>query len=170
MNPNENILNLALKAEADLLPEVAELGKSASLEFVQTSEARYEEWGLPGMDGETGRFYDATIRYIDAPFKYGRVMGGLGIDGKAEQCRFLASIQNPRFQEIQRATGAYQGDNPLNLNQLIDAFHVWCAESYGCAYLLTLDFKLQKIVAQSKLATPLLIVRPSELLLAAAGG
>lgn len=143
VNPNDKITNLELKAEADLLKDVAELGKSGSVEFVQTTEALYEEWGLPNMDSESGRFYGAPIRFIDAPFRYERVMGGMGIDGGAEQYYFLASIQTPRFLEIQRASGAYQGKNLLNRNQLIDAFHVWCAESYGCAFLLTLDFKLQ---------------------------
>ena len=162
VNPNDNIANPILKAEADLLPQAAAFGKSGVVEFVRTVEALYEEWGLPDMDSETGTFYGAPIRLINAPFKYGRVMGRLGIDGKAEQYRFLTSIKSPRFDAIQRATGAFQGAQPLDRNQLIDAFHIWCAEAAGCAYFLTLDFKLQRTVSQSKLETPLLLLRPSE--------
>ena len=168
LNPNDGISNPILKAEADLLPKAAEFGKSGLIEFVRTVEALYEQWGLPNMDSETGMFYGAPVNLIDAPFKYGRVMGGLGVDGKAEQYKFLSSIKSPRFAAIQRATGAFQGAQPLNRNQLIDAFHFWCAEAAGCVYFLTLDFKLQRTVSQSKLKTPLQLVRPSELIAALA--
>jgi hypothetical protein len=164
VNPNDNISNSTLKAEADLLSEVANYSKSGVLEFVQSVEARYEEWGLPNMDSKTGQFFGAAVRLIEGPFKYERVMGGAGINGEAEQYRFLSSIRDARFLAIQRATGAYQGLQPLNRNQLIDAFHLWCADSAGCAYFLTLDFKLQRTLAQSKLETRVIVLRPSELI------
>ena len=118
------------------------------------------------MDSETGKFFGAAIGFIEAPFKYERVMGGLGIDGKAEQYKFLSSIRDSRFLAIQRATGAYQGAQPLNHNQLIDAFHIWCAESAGCSHFLTLDFKLQHTLAQSKLEIQVSVLRPSALITA----
>ena len=164
VNPNDNISNPKLKAEADLLPEVANYGRQGAIEFTQTAEARYEEWGLPNMDSQTGRFYGAAVRLVEAPFKYARVMGGSGIDGGAEQYRFLASIGGTRFLTIQRATGAYQGAQPPNRNQLIDAFHIWCAESAACTYFLTLDFKLIRTIARSKLCSSVAVVLPSELI------
>ena len=168
VNPNDRIANPTLKYEAELLPKVAALGKIGVLDFVQTVEALYETWGIPNMDSESGPFYGAQIRLLkDIPFQYGRVMGGLGIDGKAEQLRFINGIRNPRFEAIQRASGAFQGsNNPPNSNQLVDAFHLWCAELAGCTYFLSLDFKLQKSLAQSKIELRVQIVRPSELLLA----
>lgn len=166
VNPNEKISNPELRTEADLLPQVASLGTTGALEFVQTVESLYETWGLPALDSESGRFYGSTIRLLkDIPFKYGRVMGGLGVDGKAEQVRFISSIANTRFTELKRACGAHQGsDRPFNRNQLLDAYHVWCAELAGCCYFLTLDFKLQRTLAHSKISPQVLVVRPSELL------
>lgn len=106
LNPNDNISNPELKVEAELLSEVANYAKAGVIEFVQSEEARYEEWGLPNMDSQTGKFFSASVGLIEAPFKYERVMGGLGIDGEAEQYRFLSSIRDARFLAIQRATGA----------------------------------------------------------------
>lgn len=171
VNPNDRIPNPTLKAEIDLLPMVAVLGKTGVVDFVQTVEALYEAWGIPNMDSESGPFYGAQIRLLkDIPFRYGRVMGGLGIDGEVEQLRFIKGIRNPRFEALQRASGAFQGrDNPPNSNQLIDAFHLWCAEVAGCSYFLTLDFKLQRSLLNSKLELPVKVLRPSELLLAVEG-
>jgi len=168
VNPNDRIANPTLKSEAALLPRVAAHGKSGVLDFVQTVEALYETWGIPNMDSESGPFYGATVRLLkDIPFKYGRVMGGLGVDGEAEQLRFINSIRDSRFEAIQRASGAFQGaNNPRNSNQLVDAFHIWCAELAGCTYFLSLDFKLKKSLAQSKIELRLQVVRPSELLVA----
>ena len=147
---------------------IAALGKTGVLDFVQTVEALYETWGIPDMDSESEPFYGAQIRLLkDIPFRYGRVMGGLGIDGAAEQLRFIRGIHNPRFEAIQRASGAFQGsNNPPNSNQLVDAFHLWCAELAGCTYFLSLDFKLQKSLSRSKIKLRVQVVRPSELLLA----
>ena len=89
LNPNDRILNAELKAEADLLPAVAELGLQGRAHFVISDEAKYEQWGLPGLDSVTGLFFGASVGMVDAPITYARVMGGLGIDGRLEQLRFL---------------------------------------------------------------------------------
>ncbi|MDT8992943.1 hypothetical protein RQP54_18860 [Curvibacter sp. APW13] len=166
INPNDHIMNAELRSEADLLPEVAQAGKIGTLNFVQTAEGLYETWGLPNLDSEAGKFYGAPIRVLaDIPFAYARVMGGGSINGAEEQMRFLTGIRNARFQELQRACGAYQGaTKPPNRNQLLDAFHLWSAEVATCSFLLTLDFKLQRVFAKSKIASSVRIVRPSELL------
>lgn len=170
LNPNDNIANPELKAEAELLSKVANYAKEGVVEFVQSVEARYEEWGLPNMDSQTGKFFGVSIGLIEAPFKYERVMGGLGINGRAEQYRFLSSLRDARFLAIQRATGAYQGAQPLNRNQLIDAFHIWCAESAGCSHFLTLDFNLLRALAQSKLEIQVTVLQPSALIAAISDG
>lgn len=166
INPNDAIQNADLKAEVDLLPRVASLHKVGGAQFVRSVEALMETWCLPSLDSESGQFYGAEIRTLkDVPFEYGRVMAGSGLDFKREQVRFLSDIKNSRFDALKRACGAYQGENRLpNRNQLLDAFHVWCAESAGCTHFLTLDFKLQRVLERSRLRLKTQIVRPSQLL------
>jgi predicted nucleic acid-binding protein len=60
-------------------------------------------------------------------------------------------------------TGAYQGSGKLNRNQLLDAFHIWCAEFNKCDYFLTLDFKLLNVVRKQKRHSLVEIIKPSEL-------
>jgi hypothetical protein len=93
------------------------------------------------------------------------VGGGKKVD---HQFDFLCSLKHERFVELQRATGAFQGEDQLpNRNQLLDAFHLWCAESANAKYFLTMDDKLAKVVAKSKKVTPnVTLVRPRNLLAA----
>lgn len=170
LNPNDRISDPKLRAEAELLPTIAELGVKGRLSFLISDEARFEQWGLPNLDSETGDFYGASIRSASAPIEYARVMGGLGIDGRLEQARFLQSLNDPRFLELQKASGAYQGKNPTNRNQLIDAFHIWCAEHNSCPFLLTLDWKLQRSLARTRVPLKVHVVSPSELLRALEAG
>lgn len=164
VNPNEAIKNPELKAEAELLPRLAKFGKSGELSYVMNFEALDESWGLPNMDTKNGRFYGAPIEVVKAPFEYGRTVVGGGVKPKDWQLRFLASVEHPRFLELQRMTGAFQGAQKLNPNQLLDAFHIWCAEHNGCEYFLTLDFKLIKVLRLSQVQSNVQFVRPSELL------
>ena len=164
INPNLGIKNIELKAEADLLPQLAQQSAAGRIKFVMQFEARMESWGIPNMDTKGGEFYGTDIVTIDAPFKYGRTVGG-GPPQIDHQLNFLKSVEHPRFEQLQRITGAYQGQRPKNRNQLIDAFHLWCAEAAGVDFFLTLDFKLQNQIKLSKHAVNIRIVRPSELLL-----
>jgi hypothetical protein len=61
--------------------------------------------------------------------------------------------------------GAEQG-NDVNRNQLLDAFHLWCAEHRDCDYFLSLDFKLAQMTANSRQKLRCRVVLPSELLAA----
>jgi hypothetical protein len=128
-----------------------------------------EVWGLPSLDSETGDFYGAKVSSVDAPVQYGRIMFEANSDYKEEQFRFLSSIKHDRFRELQRITGAYQGERKLNRNQLLDAFHLWCAEHNKCHFFLTLDFTLAKIVAKSKAKPRVPVLKPSEVLTALKG-
>jgi hypothetical protein len=166
INPNERLSNPELRKEADLLPDVALAVKRSELEAVTQLEADVETWGLPNMDSESGRFYGAPIRRVQAPIKYSRILFGWGhFDSKQLRRDFLLHIRHPRFLELQRMTGAYQGKKPPNENQLLDAFHIWCAEYNECDFFLTLDLKLIRIVSEHpKRLSGLELVRPSELL------
>ena len=165
INPNNNINNPELKTEADILPELAKLGKKGLVRYVIQMEAELESWGIPNMDSKSGRFYGAPLEQIDAPVIYSRVIAGGFSHPKDMQYKFLSSLKHKRFIELQKITGAYQGKMKANRNQLLDAFHIWCAEHSGCDYFLTMDFKLIRVVlnnTHSNLSVKL--VRPSELL------
>lgn len=170
INPNVFIKNPELKAEAELLPELAEAGKCGQVKYVIQIETSFEGWGIPNMDSVTGKFYGTPYETADAPIKYGRIIAG-GLDDPMDmQFEFLANIKSRRFVELQKITGAYQGEGNLNRNQLLDAFHLWCAEHNKCDYFLTLDFKLIRVLRQNrKLQLQVEVVRPSELLAAVKG-
>lgn len=163
-NPNGGISNPELKSEAELLPKLAELGKARNIEYIIQSETLFETWGLPNMDSSAGKFYGSPYKTVCAPFTYGRVIVG-DVDPTEMQLDFLRSIKDNRFLELQRMTGAYQGEGKVNRNQLLDAFHLWCAEHNRCDYFLTLDFKLIKVLQKNRKRKCLVkVVRPSELL------
>jgi hypothetical protein len=163
-NANDQISNPQLKAEADLLPEVAALGTSGLLTFQISVETNVEIGGLPKMFSLTGNFYGAPREMVDPPVKYGRILYGSLEGWEEEQYRFLCSLNHPRFHQLQRITGAYQGTQPANRNQLLDAFHLWCAEHNGSDYFLTLDFKPARVVEKARNKPSVPVVRPSELL------
>jgi hypothetical protein len=164
VNPNDSIDNPELKAEVELLPVIAEAGKAGVIKYVIQVEALFESWGIPKMKSETGTFYDAPYEYIEAPVKYSRILVGAGSDPKEMQFRFLSSLKDKRFIELQKLTGAYQGPGKLNRNQLLDAFHLWCAEHTDCDYFLTLDFKLIRVVGKQKGRFLSEVVKPSSLI------
>jgi hypothetical protein len=165
INPNEKIADAELKKEANLLPQIAELAKVGKFELLLDREAHYESWGLPNMNSETGLFYDAPITEAERPFQYGRVLAGLGRSADDWAKPFLTGINDQRFRELGKVLGAYQGPNKYNLNQLRDAFFIWSAEHNGCEFMLTLDFKLIRMVKLAKKQNvKVKVVKPSELL------
>src|SRR5437667_3363654 len=108
-NPNTRIRNSPeLRKEADLLEEVAGFVKEGKLEAVMQMEAEFEWWGRAIVPGGV-RFYGAPIKYVDAPIKYGRLLMGAGLDAGELQLSFLTGIREPRFLELQRVTGGFQG-------------------------------------------------------------
>jgi hypothetical protein len=101
---------------------------------------------------------------VEGPFQYGRVV----VDGtrRDHQYEFLRSVKHARFTELQRSCGAYQGaDKPMQRNQLLDAFHVLCAESASATYFLTLDDKLiRALMSGSPRKTSVTLTTPKRLL------
>jgi hypothetical protein len=165
INPNDSIDNPELKAEVELLPALAQAGKKGQVKYVIHPETLFESWGIPKMDSQTGKFYAAPLEAVDAPVEYSRVLIGMGVDARQMQYEFLSRLKDRRFLDLQKMTGAFQGEGKLNRNQLLDAFHLWCAEHNKCDYFLTLDFSLIRVLRNNKRSQPLVhVIRPSELL------
>jgi len=102
--------------------------------------------------------------------KYCRILYGGPDDFRQAQLDFLSSLKDKRFLELQRITGAYQGIGKVNRNQLLDAFHLSCAEHNGCDFFLSLDFKLAKIIEKANDKRVVPVVRPSQLVMAVRAG
>ncbi len=164
INPNERITNPELKIEAELLPEVAALAAAGLAIFQISIETQIEIGGIPDLDSTSGYFYGAGHEIVQPPVKYSRVLIG-GNEGWWEgQYRFLSSLKHERFLQLQRITGAYQGaDQRINRNQLLDSFHLWCAEHSGSDFFLSLDFKLARTIEKAKSKPTVPVVKPSQL-------
>jgi hypothetical protein len=171
VNPNEQIKNnRELKAEAKLLPQVAALAGAGLVIFQISVETQVEISGLPNLDSKTGYFYGADREIVAPPAKYSRILYG-GLENWEEgQYNFLKSLQHERFLQLQRITGAYQGKRKVNRNQLLDAFHLWCAEHNGSDFFLSLDFKLARIIEKAKSKPTVAVAKPSQLLAAVSSG
>ncbi len=163
INPNEGIKNSDLKAETVLLPKLSELGKNNKIKYYINNETRLEIWELPNMDSANGKFFGCPIETGQDPIRYSRALFNHNTSMREEQFNFLSQIKHKRFTELQKITGAYQGENNLNHNQLLDAFHIWCAEHNECDYFLTLDFKLIKVIDKSPNNVFTNVVSPSTL-------
>jgi hypothetical protein len=162
-HPIEGISNDELKREVKLLPKIAGLAHDGTIELVVQNETLVELWGLPRTGGKP--FFGASLKKIRAPFEYGRVVFAAFEDAEKLQYDFLAGIKAPRFIELQKACGAYQGTVPPPRNQLLDAFHVWSAEVSESKYFLTCDMSLVRYVAKQKQYIPAArVVLPSQLL------
>jgi hypothetical protein len=157
-----------LRAEIDLLSEVARRARVGDIELVWHIETELEFFGIYQLDGGRSELLDAGVTMVDGPLKYRRLlspMSPLSRDTwRSPRTDFLKSVNHPRFLELQRACGAFQGDH-INEQQLADAFHVWCAEATDASHFLTTDFKLARSVRGHKTAPPRVrVVAPSELL------
>lgn len=147
--------------EAQLLRSIAELAKQGTLEILLGSEVFLESWNLPNMDGGNGRFHGAPVTMVDPPFQYGRVIAGYGAIPQAD---FVKSLKIPRLHELAIACGANQGKS-VNSNQLLDAFHIYCAEAAGATHFLTMERKLIRLLARHRRFPPRVkVVLPSQLL------
>lgn len=158
-----------LRTEINLLSEVARRAKARDIELLWDIESEIGFFGIllfPG--GGASELIDAGVTIVEGPVKYSRLLSPLsplsGETWRSLRTDFLKSIDRPRFLELQRACGAFQGDH-VNENQLVDAFHIWCAEAADASHFLTTDFKLARLVRGHKAAPPRVrVVSPSELL------
>ncbi|QSZ56305.1 hypothetical protein [Rhizobium sp. ZX09] len=153
------------RRDALFLAMIAYAGISDFLSFHVHREVELETWGLPGMASPSGRFFGCPIQVVPDPIERQRVVAGGGRTFKEHALDFVSAIAHPRYKELSKMTGAFQGnDRPLNLNQALDAYHIWCAESAQMDYFLTMDYSLMKVVAKSKVGTPVTIITPEKLL------
>jgi|GEM_PF-1293288 len=139
---------------------IAALAKERKISLLSHAEVNFELMGLPRSKGKGPYFYGAPIQNIEGPFQYERIF--VDFTGRDHQFEFLCSVKHPRFLELQRACGAFQGHDRLpNRNQLIDAFHLLCAESANASYFLTLDDKLIRILSNHpKVKTKVICITP----------
>lgn len=162
--PFSRLNNPRMRRDAVAIFFLAEAAKRGWIEFVSSLEAMFELWGLPKVDSVTDHLFGANLRYLEEPILYERTLFDGGQRARDMQYEFLSSVTSPRFVELQKSTGAFQGkDRPLNRNQLLDAFHLWCSERNSSDYFLTSDYSLQRLVGCSKVQTTP-IVTPEELL------
>jgi hypothetical protein len=166
MNQNAELLknNPERFQDTVALRFLAQFAKEGKIKLMTHPEVMHELWGLPRTTGSP-LFFGAPIEKVEGPFRIARVV--LDWTGTDHQYEFLRQVQHPRFAELQRVCGAYQGpDTPLNRNQLIDAWHVLCAESAGARYFLTHDDKLIRSLTGNRRrpATALWPITPTVLL------
>lgn len=167
VNRLDKIQNDTLRKDAVLIAMAAYAGVIGKLRFCYHRETEYETRGLRGTNSASGKFFGCPIHDVPDPTgPYSRILSG-GSKGFREcTLDFLSGISDKRYRRICRSVGAYQGkDRPLNLNQALDAFYIWCAECANIDYMMTMDYKLRKIVTQSKLDTPVRIITPYQILL-----
>jgi hypothetical protein len=151
--------------ELDSLPKIAELAKMGKIVLICQFEMIQELLGTVTIGPRKSCFDDVEIVEVEAPIQYSRFLTGPNQNAADIQYNFMCQIKNKRFQELQKATGAFQGNNALNRNQLADAFHIWCAEFNQAEYFLTMDFKLINITNSQKTNKPKVkVVRPTTLI------
>jgi hypothetical protein len=149
------------RREARRLPVIAWLSMQKRVDLFTHVETLWEFFGLPRTDDSFGRFFGATVQHVESPVQYGRVLLGAGLPrSKQLQTQFLMRITHERFEQLKRATGAYQGNRPSPPNELADTFHIWCAEAAAADVFLTLDTDLADLVRLRRQQPP----RPQVLL------
>jgi hypothetical protein len=152
--------------ELRCLPLIADLAKTGQLRLVTHAEVTFEFWGLPKTDDSRGKFHGAPIDVGPDPLRYGRDIAGWSIMHSDPQYDLVRGLTHPRFQQLKQAVGASDSASKVYNNQLLDAFHIWCAEAASANYFLTTDLKLVRRVSQHKrhppncrLVTPAQLVR-----------
>jgi hypothetical protein len=144
-----------LRAELQRLPFLAHLARTGKIRLATHTEVWWEFYGLPKTDDARGVFYGAPIERCSDPFPYGRIMAG-GTTGREidHQFEFLKGISQPRYNQLKIAVGVNAEAKGFK-NQLLDAFHLLCAETSRADYFLTLDFKLLRHLSTHKRYPPL---------------
>jgi hypothetical protein len=153
-----------LTQEFSYLPFIADLAKTGRVRLVSHAEVRMELWGLPKLDDPRGLFQGAPIESGPNPLEYGRVVAGWSTIQKTDpQLDFLKGITHARFHQLKVAAGASPSSQKYK-NQLMDAFHIWCAEAASAKYFLTTDLKLVRLISLHKAHPPSCrVVAPAQL-------
>ena len=154
----------AFRRHIKVLPFIAHLARRGRLDLRCHHEVVWEFFGLPRTTDSRGRFYGAPLGRLSDPIRYTRMIAGGTEDPKTLFVTFLEGLEHPRFLAIQKMTGARQGSRILP-NQLVDAFHIWAADTAGVDFFLTTDIKLIRLVtARSAGDLKVRIAAPTQLL------
>lgn len=165
-DPTAKVQDEPLRTEIDRLTDVATLAKAGRIELLWHNESQIEFWGIYLIPGGHSELLQAGVTMVEGPIRYGRVLSPTrpGETWSSVQLEFLKSLHQPRFRALQKACGALQGEQ-IHDRQLLDAFHIWCAEEAKATHFLTTDLKLVRTVRACKTVSPLVrVVTPSELL------
>ena len=161
-------LNADQAKQVKWLPLIAHLAKRHRIELLCHFETFWEFRSLPKTDDQP--LYGARIRHVKNPFEYHRIVAGtenlcplkypkLGwAKSRAVEC--FEKVDDARFLELQRICGAYQGENTGSPNQLLDAFHILCAERAGADFFLTCEKKLVRCSNHPRFGSSVRIVEP----------
>ena len=125
-----------LLSQFDRLPNVT---------FMQHWETDWEwrrrDSSWPGIGSP---FRGVNMVEADSPVERFRVVAGRGAP---EPERIFDGIDHSRFVFLQQLAGVQPGMSAKKrASQLMDAWHLWCAEHNACDYFLTMDAKLIRLV------------------------
>lgn len=160
-----------MRGEINLLDDVAAIARVGSVKLVTHLEAVWELAGNLLVPGRMRSVFDGiSVDKVGNPVPYARLLTpfpGSGASSRSLTSEFLCGLQHPRYMELRRACGAYQGERQAPPNQLMDAFLVWCADDAGADFFLTTDLKLVRSVRACKsVRLDVRVTAPSELLAA----
>ena len=167
INQFDRIRSAVQLKDASYLSAIALLGIEGWIKCVSHHEVDWETAGLPSMSSPLGRFYDCPIEWVSDPHPpVPRVVLGGAKSANDYALEFFSNFRDPRYLELVRVTGAYQGKSkPIHLNQARDAYFLWCAEAAGVDFFLTMDYKLvglaKNLISKSdlKVITPTVLLR-----------
>jgi hypothetical protein len=144
IDPTASVREGRLRTEIDLLSEIARLTKAGAIELLWNIDSEIEFFEIYLVGGGKSDLLDGGVTMVDGPVRYSRILSSpsplSGEDSRILRRDFLTNVKHPRFLELRRACGALQGP-AVRDNQLVDAFHVWCAEHAGASHFLTTDFQ-----------------------------
>ena len=168
IDPTSKITAEPLRTEINLLSDIAKLAKAGYIELLSHFEMELELLQIQLLGRSRSEFDGINIQRVEGPVRYARMLTSWQAlpteSAKSLQIAFLKGLQHSRYHELQRGCGAHQGGQ-INGNQLIDAFHIWCAESGGASHFLTTDLKLIRLTRQHRTSPPRVrVLTPSELL------
>lgn len=170
IDKRSSMTNDKLRRELVALQLLAQFDRLADVRFFQQFETGLEANYRPGVSPP---LFGASIVWAASPIPYARAVLGFGA---RPQLEFIQSIDHPRFRYFQKLSGVQPGMSEQRRRaQMLDAWHLWCAERNECGFFLTMDFKLIKMLSgidrttsHDQPRTPLRVIEPSRLLVEAA--
>lgn len=177
--PKYEIVDKRINQPRELLREtvalqlLAQFARHPNVTFMQQFETEFESiWSR--RPSPSPPFFGVPIAKAGNPIPYQRTLfaGGVRQRNSAEiQHDFLDGLTHPRFVHLQRLAGVQDAMGmEKRRRQILDAWHLWCAERNQCTYFLTRDGKLIRSVQARRRAdssqppTPVNLVTPSEML------